>query len=437
MIRIGAGQGVYGESIDLFRAAFDAGVDYVVCDSLAETTCGMLVLDQRGDETAGWAPDLLARLDVALPAAVAAGTRWVTNAGGVNPVAAHQRAVARAREQGFRGVKIAAVVHDPPPDPFADDAPVLATLAYAGAAGIVEALDRDADVVIAGRVADAALFLAPLVHEYRWAWDDWGRLAAGSTVGHLLECSGQCTGGTYSGDWWNTVDFRRPGPPIAEVEPNGDAVITKPEGTSGRVSFDTVREQLLYEVHDPTTYLTPDVVVDLASAELVDQSNDRVLVTGVRGAPRTDTLKGLRYSVGGYTAEVTLTFAWPDAEAKCRHVLRSLRATALDAGVGVAEWCEEYLGVSGFGGPTVPSDGRTVDPPEVTGRLAWRTDTMADAVAVQRLVGRIGLFSPPGLQGIGRRVRERGGPVPMLRLEPFLVDREIVESTRRVIVEEV
>src|SRR5215218_1856193 len=133
VIRIGAGQGVYGESIDVFRAAIESGVDYVVCDSLAETTCGMLALDQRGDETAGWAPDLLARLDVALPAAIAEGTRWITNAGGVNPVAAHQRAVAWARERGFHGVKIAAVVHDPPPDPLADDALVLATLAYAGA----------------------------------------------------------------------------------------------------------------------------------------------------------------------------------------------------------------------------------------------------------------------------------------------------------------
>jgi hypothetical protein len=436
-VRIGAGQGVLGESIDLFRSAFEAEVDYVVCDSLAETTCGIFVLDQRGDETAGWAPDLLARLDVALPAASATGTRFVTNAGGANPIAAHQRAMAYARGLGHHGVKIAVVVHDPPPDPFADDATVVATLAYAGAAGIVEALDRGADVVITGRVADAALFLAPLVHEFGWAWDDWDRLAAGITVGHLLECSGQCTGGTYSGDWWNTVDYRNPGLPIAEVTPTGDVVITKPKGSAGRVSFDTVREQLLYEVHDPTAYLTPDVVVNLASATVVDQGDDRVLVGGARGAPRTDTLKALRYTIGGYTAELTVTFSWPDAEAKCRHVFRSLRETADGAGIDVAEWCEEYFGVNGFGGPTVAREDRLADPPEVTGRLAWRTDTREQAVAVQRLVGRIGLFSPVGLQGIGRRVRERSGPATMLRLDAFLVDRATVESSRRVIVEEV
>lgn len=437
ILRIGAGQGVFGESIDLFRSAFDAGVDYVVCDSLAETVCGYLLLDQRGDETAGWAPDLLARLDVALPHVVGSGTKFLTNAGGVNPIAAHQRAVAHARGRGFHGVRIAVVVHDPPSDPVADGASVLGTVAYAGAAGIVQALADGADIVITGRVADAALFLAPLVHEFGWSWDDWDRLAAGIAVGHLLECSGQCTGGTYSGDWWNTVDYRRPGLPIAEVAATGDAVITKPEGSGGRVSFDTVREQLLYEVHDPTRYLTPDVVVDLAAATLVDEGDDRVRITGVRGAPRPDTLKGLRYSVGGHTAEVTLTFSWPDAEAKCRHAIGSLRATAAEAGLDIEEWYEEYFGIGGFGGPTVGDADRAVDPPEVTGRLAWRTATAEQAIAMQRLVGRIGLFSPVGLQGIGRRVRERGGPATMVRLEPFLVDRATVESTRRVVVEEV
>ena len=264
MVRIGAGQGVMGEAPELLLSSLDAHVDYVVCDSLAETTCGMFALDQRADEAHGWALDLLPRLDVALPYVASGGTRLVTNAGGLNPIAAHQRAVAHARGLGFGGVRIGVVHHDPPPPPDGDIGAGVATLAYAGAAGIVDALAQGADVVITGRVADASLFLAPLVHENGWAWDDWDRLAAGMTVGHLLECSGQSTGGTYSGDWWNTFGYHRSGLPIAEVDPDGTAVITKPPGTGGRVSFDTVREQLLYEVHDPTRYLTPDVVVDLA-----------------------------------------------------------------------------------------------------------------------------------------------------------------------------
>jgi hypothetical protein len=361
----------------------------------------------------------------------------ITNAGGVNALAAHQRAIAHARSSGFAGVRIGVVHHDPPTVPDSDRAAALATVAYAGASGIVEALERDADVVITGRVADAALFLGPLVHELGWAWDDWDRLAAGTVVGHLLECSGQAVGGNYSGDWWNLLDYRRIGLPIADVAPDGCATITKPAGSSGRVSFDTVREQLLYEVHDPSAYVTPDVVVDLSSARLDDLGDDRVAVSGVRGAPRPEQLKALRYSIGGYTAEATLTFAWPDAEAKCRFVLRSLRETAVDAGIDVLQWHEEYFGVDGFGGPTVADDDRTEDPPEVTARLAWRTATPEQAAAVQHLVPRIALFSPAGLQGIGRRTRARNAPAPMLHIDQHLVDRDHVERSMRVLVEEV
>lgn len=438
VVRIGAGQGVVGEAPDLMRPVFEAGVDYVVCDALAETTCAGFALDRQVDESQGAAPDLPARFDVALPLVHSTGTTFITNGGGLNTIAAHQRAVAQARAMGLQGLRIAAVHHDPPADPGLDRSATVATVAYAGAAGIVQALAEGADVVITGRVADAALFLAPLIHEHGWAWDDWDRLAAGIAVGHLLECSGQCTGGTYSGDWWNTVDYSRCGLPIAEVAEDGTAVITKPAGTGGRVSFDTVREQLLYEVHDPSRYLTPDVVADFASAHLDDQGDDRVVLSGVRGSQRPDQLKALRYSNEGYTAEIVLTFSWPDAEAKCRHVFRSLRDTAADEGLHVEEWFEEYFGIGAFGGPTLASDDRPHDPPEVTGRLVWRTATPQQAGAVQRLVGRIGLFSPPGLQGIGRWTRgKRALPEPLLRLESYLVDRDAVEQTCRVVVEEV
>ncbi len=436
-MRLGGAQGAFGESPDVLRSSLAAGVDYVVCDSLAETTCGMFAVDQQRDESLGWAPDLLARLDVALPFLAPRGTRLITNAGGFNPIAAHQRAVAHARAAGCTGLRIAVVHHDPPVDARPVTARTLGSIVYTGAAGIVRALDDGADIVITGRVADAALFLAPLVHEFGWSWDDWDRLAAGVTVGHLLECSGQVVGGNYSGDWWNFLDFRTLGSPIAEVDADGGAAITKPAGTSGRVSFDTVREQLLYEVHDPRAYVTPDVVVDLTGVRLDDLGDDHVRVTGACGAPRPTELKALNYSVAGFTAEAVLTFAWPDAEAKCRHVLRSLRETAAHESIAVQEWHEEYFGVGGFGGSTLDADDRPVDPPEVTARLAWRTETAADAAAVQALVPRIVLFSPAGLQGIGRRGRDRAAPAPLLRLDPFLVDRGPVEESVRVVVEEV
>src|SRR5207248_6836931 len=162
--------------------------------------------------------------------------------------------------------------------------------AYLGAKPIVDALQAGADVVVTGRVADASLFVAPLVHEFGWAWDDWDRLAAGVAVGHLLECSGQVAGGNYSGPWWEGFDPLHIAFPLAEVEPDGSAVITKPEKAGGMVTFDTVREQLLYEVHDPSRYVSPDVVADFTSLTLDDHGGDRVGVTGTRAAspPTTD-----------------------------------------------------------------------------------------------------------------------------------------------------
>jgi len=434
-IRIGAGQGAFGESAELMRPGFEAGVDYLVCDSLAETTCGFFALDRRRDESIGYAPDLGARLGIALPYVAERGTRLITNAGGFNPVAAHQQAVAIARASGHRGLRIGLVLFDQPVAP--DRRTAFAEQVYLGADGVVRALQDGADVVITGRVADAALFLAPLVHEHGWAWDDWDKLAAGTVAGHLLECSGQAIGGNYSGDWWNTLDFTRIGLPIAEVDVDGTAVITKPEGTAGRVSFDTVREQLLYEVHDPAAYVSPDVVADFTAVRLDEIGPDRVRVHSARGRPRPQRLKGLTFTAGGYAGEIMLTFAWPDAEAKCRHVLRSLRALAASREIPVREWHEEYFGAGGFGGPTVDRTDEPADAPEITARLAWRTDTADDATAVHRLVGMIALASPAGLQGIGRRARAGAGPAELLRIAPFFVDRDEIEPHVRVHVEEV
>jgi hypothetical protein len=288
----------------------------------------------------------------------------------------------------------------------------------------VQALDEGADVVLTGRVADAALFLAPAIHEHGWAWDDWNRLAAGTVVGHLLECSNQVAGGNWSGAWWETFDLTHVGMPFADVEADGTAVIGKAPGTSGRVSFDTVREQLLYEVHDPAAYVTPDVVVDLTTVTLDDLGDDRVRVAGATGRPRPATLKGLAFGRGGWAGEAALTYAWPDAEAKGRAVLRNLRALAEQREIPVLEWCEEYFGVHGFGGPTVDAVDR--DPPEVTARLGWRTADADDAAAVMRLVSIVALSGPPGLQGIGRT--RKGHPLSeLITLTPFFADRDEVD----------
>ena len=434
VVRIGSGQGWLGESPEVMEAVLADGVDYLVCESLAERTMAILEQARQRDEADGFAPDLLRRLEVAAPHLLSGGTRFITNGGGANPVAAHRAVVRALRSQGLGGCKVGIVLGDAIP-PVTDDRRLLATTVYLGAAGIVDALDQGADVVITGRVADACLFLAPLVHEFGWAWDDWDRLAAGIVVGHLLECSAQSTGGNYSGDWWNVVDPARVGLPIAEVTADGRAVITKPAGTAGRVSFDTVREQLLYEVHDPAAYLTPDVIVDLTAARLAEVGDDRVEVTGALGRPRPTTLKGLRFRRAGFAGEAVLTYAWPDAEAKARRVLGFVQSESDHRGLTVAEWWAEYFGIGGFAPETLGDTDRPSDPPEVTGRLAWRTENRATAVEVARLLSLVGLAGPPGLQGIGRS--RSSEPIELIELEAFAADRAAVETGMRVHVEEV
>src|SRR5207302_2518894 len=310
-VRLGGGQGFYGDGLAPVADLLEAGVDYLVCEALAELTLAILLKDRQRDESLGFTRDLPLYLQAALPFVLDGRTRFITNAGGINPIAAGRAVKAAASALGVSGFKVATVVGDDVrPQASAlglpDDA--LFANAYLGARPIVDALDAGAHVVITGRVADAALFLAPLVHELGWRWDDWDRLAAGVVVGHLLECSGQVTGGNYSGAWWENPAPARIAFPIAEVEGDGTAVITKPSTAGGMVTFDTVREQLLYEVHDPARYASPDVVADFTSLRLEDLGDDRVRVGGTRAAspPATDTYKGLVCTTPGWAGAARL-----------------------------------------------------------------------------------------------------------------------------------
>jgi hypothetical protein len=422
-----------------------AGVDYLICEALAELTVAILQKDRQRDESLGYTRDLPRCLQAALSSILEQGSRLITNAGGINPVAAGRAAIDAARAAGAAGsgLKIATVVGDDLRSraeelrlPGAADA--LFANVYLGARPIVEALDRGAQVVITGRVADASLFSAPLVHEFGWGWDDWDRLAAGVAIGHLLECSGPVTGGNYSGRWWDNPDPDRIALPIAEVEPDGSAVITKPDGTGGMVTFDTVRDQLLDEVHDPAAYLNPDVIADFSSLRLEELGGDRVRVSGITGRPAPDSYKGLICTPAGWAGECRVTYTWPDAEAKARAALGYIRRRDQTAGIPVEEWWEEYFGVNAFGGPTVcvPEDWQ---PPEVTGRLSWRTATATDAARPAREIGVLGLSGPPGISGMGRAGGSGGGagkPTQLLAVDPFYVGRDIADAQVRVDIEE-
>lgn len=439
MIRIGGGQGFYGDGYSGVGPLLEEGVDYLVCEALAELTLAILAKDRSRDETLGYTRDLPLYVAMAAPAILDGRTRLITNAGGINPIAAGRAVIEALRSHDVRGLKVATVVGDdlrPHSEALGLPADTVFASAYLGARPIVEALEEGAQIVITGRVADASLFLAPLVHEFGWEWNDWDRLAAGVTVGHLLECSCQVTGGNYSGDWWNCGDFTRPGLPIAECDRDGTAVITKPAGTGGRVSFDTVREQLLYEVHDPAAYLNPDVSADFTSVRLTEVGEDRVELSEVRGSPRPGTLKGLVCTPAGYSGEVRFAYPWPDAEAKARAAARFFVQRAEELAVPVLEWHEEYFGLDALGGPTVDPDAAYRDghePPEVVMRVAFRCREKSDAARLMREAGVLGLGGPPMVSPAGR-ARDR--PTQLLSLESIAVDRDLLEGGISVSVEE-
>jgi hypothetical protein len=456
-IRLGGGQGFYGDTPRAVEGLLESGVDYLCLEALAELTLAILQKDRARDETLGYTRDLPRYLAASLPAVVDGRTKVVTNAGGINPTAAAHAAKETAKGLGLSGLKVATVLGDDlmtrldslPGDtssglsnmetgePFSGlpGAPLFAS-AYLGAFPIAQALAEGADVVITGRVADAALFLGPLIHEHGWARDDWDRLSAGILVGHLLECSGQVAGGNFSGEWWTIPEPWNLPYPIADVTADGTAVISKPATSGGRVDVDTVRHQLLSEVHDTASYFSPDVVADFTSAKFTDLGDDRVRVSGVRGKPATDTYKALLAYHAGWAGETRVAFSWPDAPEKAKATAAILAKRVEMAGIEVREWCFEYWGVNALGGATVPPLASGVEPPECVLRAAWRCDDERSARAVGRELVPLALSAPPaGLTGMGRGMA--GASSELLGLWPSLVDKTLVDPSVTVTVEEI
>ena len=436
-VSIGGGQGFYGDGLAPLADLLNVGLDYLIFEGLAELTLAILQKDRLRDESLGYTRDLPLYLANAQEVLIGRRTKVVTNAGGINPIAAGRVAVETLRSLGGNGLKVATVVGDDVlsrPDDFALEQDLLFANVYLGALPIVQALQSGADIVLTGRVADASLFLAPLIYEFCWDFTDYDRLASGVVVGHLLECSGQVAGGNYSGAWWENKNPDRIGFPYCDVEPNGQAIISKPKDTGGRVTFDTVREQLLYEVHDPSSYLNPDVTCDFTSVTLEDLGEDRVLIEPSLGGPPPTTYKGLACKPNGFSCEVKLGYAWPDAEAKARIAIRYIKNRAQAIGVEVLEWWEEYFGVNGYGGPTVEID-PLYEPPEVIGRLAWRCAQPAQAQALFREVGVLGLSGPPGFASIGRA--RDGKPTQLLKVTQFAANRSKVDPYVKIEITEV
>ncbi len=420
IVRLGAGAGYAGDRIEPAVELAERGdIDYLVFECLAERTIALAQQAKLRDPEGGYDPLLEARLRAVLGPCRARGIRVVTNMGAANPVAAARKAGALAREMGLAGLRIAAVTGDDLLDAvragdfvLEESGEPVASLgnrivsanAYLGAAPIVAALADGADVVITGRVGDPALFLAPLVHAFGWAMDDWERLGRGTLVGHLLECAGQITGGYFADPGCKDVpDLARLGFPIGIVAEDGTVEITKVAGSGGRISLATCKEQLLYEVHDPARYLQPDVVGDFSGVEMEQVGPDRVRVSGATGAPATGLLKVSVGYVDSYIGEGQISYAGPGALARGRLALAVVRERLALTGVATRELRCDLIGVDALHGAAL-SGGR--EPYEVRLRVAGRTETHAEAVRIGNEVETLYTNGPAGGGGAWKSARE-------------------------------
>lgn len=442
--RIGSGQGFYGDDVTRALPMIEAGAVDVVCfEALSELTLAILQKDKLVNPARGYTFDIGIIARQIMPAAFARKIPLITNGGGLNPTAAAGVLRDAAIKAGLTGLTIAAVSGDDvlarlselqaAGETFAHletGEPIAATPnqsfvtanVYLGALPIVEALRAGADIVVTGRVADPCLYLAPLIAHYGWSWDDWDRLAAGIVCGHLLECTGQVVGGNSLAlvDTIDPVDLALLGYPIAEVEADGTFVITKTPNTAGVVSVETVKEQLLYEVHDPAHYLTPDVTADFTTLRLTPDGPNRVRVTGVTGRPRPDKLKINLGRVEGYMRELIFTVGYPRAWRKVEQLQAMIRETWRGLPLERVEF--SYLGINSLFGDVRE---RPADPVEIVVRvMATAEDPETLKTAVRKVMAN-GLSCPPGMSVSGTTVG--GDPRVILGLWPTLIDRAQVE----------
>jgi hypothetical protein len=442
---IGCGAGFADERPDacipvVETLARSDGPRYIMFETLGERTLALAQLERRQDPDRGYTPQTAAFLRPILATCKAAGIRIVANFGAANPLAAGRLVEALAAELGLDGLRVGVVVGDDLLEyideatirswpvieglPFRDE-PIIAANVYLGATPVAEALRRGADVVILGRGADSALALGPLIHEFRWATDDWDRLAAGTLAGHLLECSAQVSGGYFADPGFKDVpDLARVGLPIAEVRADGSMVIAKADDTGGLVSARTVKEQILYEVHDPGAYLVPDVTLDITAVEIEGIARDRVRVSGATGRHRPPTLKVTISAESGFLAEGEMSYTGQNALARAQ-----LAACVL----------EERLRIVGIRSPTRIDVIGTVSTFDADDGQLRRSGAFApegdyrvrlagnapDRTTAQRIANEvIGLYStgPGGGGGARRSVTGR------VRTTSALVPRELVHT---------
>jgi len=438
-VRIGAGTGFYGDTIrPAIQSVTEGNIQYLCFDALAELTMAILQKDKEKDPNLGFTKDLSLFMRQLIPLCAEKGVKMLTNAGGVNPRGA-KRVIEKIIEELELNLKVAVVTGDDLLESLnefkqrdllvnmqdgkrfdPDLHRVAFANAYLGAEPLVEALAQGADIVITGRTTDAAQFAAPLIYEFGWKKDEWDKLARAMTIGHLMECSAQSVGGNFSGDW-KSIDLINIGYPIAEVEENGEAIITKTPNSGGLVSVNTLKEQLLYEVHDPYNYILPDVVVNIADTKLEQVDENMVRVYGTSGKPATNSYKVLIGYENGYIGEATIGYSWPDALEKAKRAAEIIVAHIKEENIKYEDIHISYIGYDSFHGPLAEPDPNLN---EVDLRIAIHTKSKQDAARLGRLIPPLGLNGPPFSSGLGGIRRPRG----LYGICPILVPKEIVNE---------
>ncbi|GAB1430543.1 DUF1446 domain-containing protein [Ignavibacteria bacterium] len=447
-IRIASGQGFWGDLLSAPLAQVTKGhIDYLMLDYLAEVTMSILQKQKLKNPALGYAKDLVQTCDEVLPHLLEKNIKLITNGGGVNPESARDAVFAAAKKRGIKGLKIGIVSGDnilPRIDALVADGhemknmetgepiaevkdKLLSANVYLGAFPIVEALRQGADIVITGRTTDTGLTLAPMIHEFGWAADDWDKLSAGTIAGHINECGAQASGGNFLGDWRSIPDMANIGFPIIEAYPDGTFTVTKHEGTGGAVTRETVSEQLMYEIGDPSQYITPDVVADFSTIHLEDSGNNRVRVFGITGKPATPFLKVSASYADGYISFSTLTYSAPDAYEKALAADAILRERLNNLGLQFDEVRTEFIGMNACHGAIA----KPIIPNEVMMRVGVRSRDYASVERFGKEIAPLILTGPPSVTGFSGG---RPKPSEVVAYFPALIAKSVIQPT--VIVEE-
>lgn len=448
-IRIASGQGFWG---DLPNAPINqvrkGPIDYLVMDYLAEVTMSIMQKQKLRNPDYGYARDFVGVVSEILPDIAEKGIKVISNAGGVNPEACKEQILEAIEEQGYDDIKVAvidgdnilddldALIEDGHPLNNMETGEPITTVkdellsanVYFGSRPIVEALNKGADIVVTGRVTDTGLTLAPMIHEFDWSFEDYNKMSAGTIAGHIIECGAQVSGGNFT-DWEKVDDFVDIGFPIIEANPDGSFYVTKHEGTGGLISEQTVKEQLLYEIGDPTEYITPDCIADFTTVNLEESGSNRVKVSGIKGRPETDTYKISASYNDGYKLSSTLVYSWPGALKKAKRAGEILKGRADALGLEYEDFRVEYIGVNGCREQPISDKLLKDEQEEVQMRVSLSGNSKEDLNRFGKEVAPLILTGPSGVTGFaGGRPKASG----IVAYWPALLDKAAVSPRVRI-----